>query len=368
MEQIPIRSIFSAGDKATRKVILLEGVAGSGKSTLCWYVSREWAEGRMFPDLKLIILHSLGDETIHTAKSLADLIPHPAQKMRESVAEAVASIQGEGICFLFDACDEAPQLFARGTFLSQFIAGTKRNSMSRKVTILLVSRPGQVIPYNILNCITGKVVIKGFKSLDHFIEMAVNTDSLKRGQIFEALEMKPKLYSLCHLPLHAVILVHLFEFFKESLPTTRTDLFHPLVCNFLIRHMQTRTQHGTMRITNLSTDLPSDVLSSLCKVSCLAYQSCLNRRVTILPHILRDMGIEPTQVLNDTFGLLQVQHQLTMHGPTCTYAFPHLSLQEFLAAFHITRLEGSSQFKAFEDVFKQIHLVPSCRFMLVSPD
>jgi hypothetical protein len=50
---LDLKSIFNLD--GTRKVILIEGVAGSGKSTLCWYAIREWASGRLFDDIKLLI-------------------------------------------------------------------------------------------------------------------------------------------------------------------------------------------------------------------------------------------------------------------------------------------------------------------------
>ena len=352
---VSLKSMFSSDKKGVRKVILLEGVAGSGKSTLCWYVSKEWSLGRLLQHMKLIILVSVSDPSFHSAKELADLIPHSVKDRRQAVADAVANIQGEGVCFLFDGCDEAPQLFTRGNFLYHFIAGTSRRSTLSKVTILLTSRPGPAISFELLNCVKEKVVVKGFKSLDEFIQMTVGEDRLKQGQIFKALEMKPELYSLCHLPLHAMILVFLFDFFKDHLPTTRTELFQPLVCHFLIRHMQTRTKHNisTIVIDDLSTDLPSDIHLLLCKVSKLAYQSILDKKVAFSLDMLRDAGIDPTCVSSDTFGLLQVQHQITMRGPRSLYEFHHLSLQEFLAAFHITQLEDDIQYARFKEIFKQ---------------
>ena len=350
---IPLKAIFTAGKKnVRRKVILVEGVAGSGKSTLCWFACREWAKGRLFEDVELIIQASLSDKAIHSATKFADIIPHPSKEKREAVAKAIADKHGKGICFLFDGCDETPLLFTRGSFLYRLIAGTGNRSKLPSANILLTSRPSG-IPFDLLNSVTGKVIIKGFKSLDHFIDTTVSEDSVKKDQLFEALEMKPELYSLCHIPLHAVILVHLFDFFKDSLPTTRTELFHPLVCNFLIRHIQTRTEFETQQVKNLSSDLPPAIHSSLCNVSKLAYQSIVKRETAITPEMLNAAGIDPLKLLDDTFGLLQVQHRITMYGPTNTCTFPHLSLQEFLAALHISQLSKNDQFYAFETVFKQ---------------
>jgi hypothetical protein len=164
LKPLSIGHIFDAGDQtAKRKVVFIEGIAGVGKSTLCWYIRKEWAAGNMFQDVRLIIHISLSDIGIHSARKLPDLIPHPSKEMRESVAKAIADSRGRGICFLLDACDEAKQL-SRSLFFFQFIAGTDRRSMLPFATLLLTSRPG--VPSDLMKCATGCVLIKGFKSLD----------------------------------------------------------------------------------------------------------------------------------------------------------------------------------------------------------
>ena len=223
--------------------------------------------------------------------------------------------------------------------------------MVSSASILLTSRPG--IPIHISQCLTGKIVIKGFKSLNEFIETANNKNS---SQLLAALEMKPELHSLCHLPLHAVIFIHLFDFLKDKLPTTRTGLFYPLVCNFLVRHIQTRTTYDLVAIKNLPSDLPDDIHLSLRKISKLAYQSLIERNIFISHEILKSVGINP--FTDDTMGFLRAHPRITMSGPTNLYTFLHLSIQDFLAALHISLLDEHDQENAFELIFRQNPLSP----------
>ena len=351
LKSLPLKSIFQAGDqKAPRQVVLVEGLAGSGKTTLCWYACKEWAAGRLFTNIRLLIHVSCSDTEVQSATKLADLIPHPSKDRREAVARAIADVRGKGVCFLFDGCDESPQLFARGSFLSCFMKGTGKRSMLPSASILLASRPSPEIFFYLLGCITAKVIVKGFKSLDEFIVASVPAAS-KRARLFDALELKPELYSLCCVPLHAVILIFLFDILQEDLPTTRTGLFHPLVRNFLLRHIKSRTTHQIGCIRDLSKDLPGDIYQSLCKISRLAYQSIIDRQSLVSQTMLASEGIDPAS--HDTFGFLNVHHKFTDSGTTNLYAFPHLSLQEFLAAFHITQLKKCDQITAFKQVYKQ---------------
>ena len=218
-------SIFSdiGQGRNTRKVVLIEGIAGSGKTTLCWYIYTEWAAGRLFKDVKVLIQISFSDISIHSATKLAGLIPHPREDTREAVARAIADVRGKGVCFLLDVCDEAPRSF-KESFLYKFMADTERKAMIPYVSILLTSRPG--LPHELVSCISRKVVIKGFKSLGRFVENTFHANNEKKVQLLEALKIKPELESLCHIiPLHAVILVHLFDHFEDNLPTTHTGLF-----------------------------------------------------------------------------------------------------------------------------------------------
>ena len=220
LKPLALKSIFSIGDQtAKRKAVLIEGVAGSGKSTLCWYACREWAASRLFEDFRLLIRVSLSDNDIRYAMELADLIPYPNKEMRYTVAKAIAEEGGRGTCFILDSYDEVMHL-SKDSFLFRFIAGSEGKSFLNSTNIILTSRPG--ISLDLCTCVTGKVVIRGFKSLNEFIDITLSTNGAKRDQLVETLEMKPEVHSICHLPLHAVIFVHLFDFFKDNSPTTLT--------------------------------------------------------------------------------------------------------------------------------------------------
>ena len=118
-----------------REVFLIEGPAGCGKTTLTWHACREWAAGRLFPNVNLLIRLSLDDPSLHSAKSLADLIPHESSKMREDVANEIARLSGKGVCFLVDAWDEAPSSVQRkGSYVHRFISGSSLSHCSIVIT------------------------------------------------------------------------------------------------------------------------------------------------------------------------------------------------------------------------------------------
>ena len=189
VQPIPLKFLLTAGrSKAKQKVVLVEGVAGVGKTTLSRHACKEWAAGRLFEDIKLLVHVSLNDREFHSASELADLIPHLSEEVRTSVAKAIAEKRGKGICFLLEGCDEAPPLLWQ-SFLSRFIEGTGGRSMLPDAHIILTSRPGG-IPTRVANCLTGRVIIKGFSLLEYVSKLRLENEK----QLLEFLEMRPELY------------------------------------------------------------------------------------------------------------------------------------------------------------------------------
>ena len=64
---------------ASKKVILVEGAPGVGKSTFAWEVCRRWDRGEIAQQYQLVLLLRLRDERMSRAKSLRDLIYHPSE-------------------------------------------------------------------------------------------------------------------------------------------------------------------------------------------------------------------------------------------------------------------------------------------------
>ncbi len=108
-KSVKLNEIFLTGSRrAKRKVVLLEGVAGCGKTTLTWHAYQRWAKGTLFEMFPLLIHVLIEDLEIRSATSLADIIPHPCKKIRKKVATEIAERHGKGVCFLLDGLDELP--------------------------------------------------------------------------------------------------------------------------------------------------------------------------------------------------------------------------------------------------------------------
>ena len=355
-QALELNELFSVGRwKAKRKIILIEGPAGSGKTTLMWHACREWAAGELFPNINLLIHISLKDPTFHSAKCLADIIPHPSSEMREAVARAIADQHGKGICFLCDSWDEVPHGLTP-PYLYRFIAGTSGKMLPR-CSIVVTSRPVATLPLYPL--LTARLIVGrfGYSEIDKFIDANLGES---KEELLEAFQKNSRLVGLCNLPINAAIVIYLYHFFDHKLPSTRTELFTALVTHILMRHMQLRTAHGLQGVPSFDS-LPPDIHSKLRQVCSLAFHGVMEGRSVFGHEELKVVGAASHIVL-DTLGLLQVHQQLTSFGPQHSYSFLHYAVQEFLAAYHISKLSSKEQSKVIGQILHNNPLSPVLPF------
>ena len=69
---IQLTDLFSSISEE-RKVILIDGAPGSGKSTLTVHICQQWGRGKLFNEFTVIILVQLRDPKVQCAQSIAEL-------------------------------------------------------------------------------------------------------------------------------------------------------------------------------------------------------------------------------------------------------------------------------------------------------
>ena len=107
--------------------------------------------------------------------------------------------------------------------------------------------------------------------------------------------MKTELESLCSLPLNAAILVFLYDHFQDNLPNTRTELFYPLLCKHLLRHVRTREKKTLPILKHLPDNLPSEIASSFKKVSKIAYSALVDGMMIVNMAFLESHDFSATE-------------------------------------------------------------------------
>ena len=350
-----------------RNTCLIEGAPGGGKSTLALHICHQWAQGASWlARFDIVVLAYLRDEAIQNATTLAEILPAlNTLELSESICKIQASY-GKGILFIFDGWDEFPHNLMNDSFVSTIIRQPHKLSLHQS-TVLITSRP--VSSGNLLHIADRRVEILGFtqRLIHEYIEKALDGNSTYIQTLVQHLEEHPVIEGYCYIPLHSAILVHIFLTMKGALPTTLHELFCDLVLCCIVREQATHESNITI-LPELSSldDLPDGIKAKLKTLSVLAYSG-------IISDNSRDLQVSHFPTNLPSLGLLQAVQGLTKCSKSLSYNFLHLSVQELLAAYHISQMDPSKQVIVFKQLFGNSRFQPVLQYYcgftkLVNPD
>ena len=117
---IKLENIFKSIEEE-RKVILIDGAPGSGKSTLTVHICQRWSRGELFQEFTIVILVQLRDPAVQRAQTIADLLPCRDDEMAHQVASAITTNDGRGVLWVLDGWDELPSHLREKSLLRDMI-------------------------------------------------------------------------------------------------------------------------------------------------------------------------------------------------------------------------------------------------------
>ena len=305
-----LSDVFSSGEQL---MVLFEGVAGSGKTTLSWHACKEWANKKLLQQFYLLIHVQMNDPQLQEAKHLPDLIPYPDKKFCQEVATAIVDQRGKGVCFLLDGLDEAPtpllELLVNEILLGSYV-------QVPHLSLIMTSRPDSRTTTKLQAFLKSRIVIEGFSraKLYEFIDVSLGAYGDEKRRLVEKFKVNPQLESLCSLPINAVIMIFLNRFFHHGdLSVTQTGLFKPLLSNFLVRHTQTRTGADELpEIVDFTKDIPPNIQKPFRQICKLAYTHSTSSKKKKLFTSEELLGAKVS--IDNSLGLLQIYPKVTMYG------------------------------------------------------
>ncbi len=340
--------LSNIGDR--QKLVLIEGAPGSGKSMLSLHICQEWAEGKLFQEFDIAVLVRLRDPLIRDAKTIADILPCTNSVMANEKETVIISFYGKGVLWVLDGWDELPSDLPPDSIVSKLIQpGLSRESPLHESTVIVTSRPSSSAKLHPL--VSSRVEVLGFTphQLEQYFTECLNSDSQAVQTLLDRIRENPVVEGSCYLPLNASIVVNCFLSDNHSLPTSNHGIFTSVVQSSLKRYLQDRLGKTTA-VGNISSPdtLPSELRAPFVQMCQLAYHGIDQNKVTFTDKDLTALSI-PKDISD--IGLLQTVPSIIGIGHLMYYCFLHLSIQELLAAIHISRMSSKHQISVFQKLF-----------------
>ena len=337
MTPVSLDNLLVTKDGSPPKTIVVQGAPGIGKSTFAWKFCRKWAKGKLYQNYQLVVLLRMRDRRVREATKLTNLFnalhPHDPE-LTANVTKEVVSCGGKGVLLLFEGLDELPSsLLAEDSLLLEILQGFSLP----EVTLVVTSRPWAVQTL-IEKCgdqISRRVEILGFtkEDISRYVSNAFSEEGKK--DIVEYLYTHPQLEAIMHIPLNAAFVVQIYKECKRSqqaIPQTMTQLYSTLVQGLLLRYMKSIPEFSELKIVDLKS-LPEPIKTSFEQLCLLAFMSFTKLTVQVT---FTDSESALYGCL-DSLGLMQSSADLSIDtGTTVTHSFLHFTVQEFLAAYHLS--------------------------------
>ena len=320
--------------------LLIEGAPGIGKSTFAWEVCQKWSQHQIFNEYSLVVLLRFRDKRMQEVKSISDLFYHPNPKLQSDIVHDIQLVGGHGLLLILDGFDEAP---ASKQTMDSILVRLFTGQELPKAAVILTTRP--TASAKLHEVCRGKhsrrLEIVGFctKEIDEYIQCAFS-DEQSRSDFKEYFSLNPHIHSMMHVPLNSAMVTQVYESCKPTgivVPKTVTQLYSSLIRTLLLRHLKDRQEYrDTTTNTKSFKDLPPAMYDQFRKICEIAYTGIISAETELIfQHLTCNF---------DHFGLMHVNPPLYVDkGASVSYTFLHLTIQEYLAAYHISQQSREEQ-------------------------
>ena len=342
--QTELRSIFgnSTSDnlKSSVEITLIEGTPGIGKTVVVQEIAYQWASNEILSHIELLLLIYLNQIDTHIITNFEELMHHcyPDDKdIASSCAKYFTSTQGKNLMIIFDGYDEMTTA-DQGKTDNFFMKLLQRETLP-DCCLVVTSRP--YITAHLHQYCDCRVEIMGFTKDDRHEYFEKHLPSEKLNTVTDFLEKHLIIDSLCYIPLNLVSFLSLVEY-DISLPKTQTELTSYTVHLTVARNI---SKEGNYVNTNKKAMFEDRQISKIITdIASFAYRMLDKEQLVFSETDMKSIGFH-VEGKHENYGLLKaVQiNDIENKRHKKFYSFVHFSVQEYLAAYHLSKTFNITQ-------------------------
>ena len=211
-----------------KKIALIEGGPGMGKTTLAIHICKCWAKDELLPSYDAVILLTLRDPEIQRAKAISDLLLTRDDELKDKLMKEVLKDYGERICFIFEGFDELPDDIQKSPLFLKLIEDLP------KCMLIYTSRPESYV-FELHNISTIK--INGFseESIHQYILKTFEREEDNHTMalsLIKQIDSNPEIKSMLQVPINVAIVCLIFHHFSK-LPDKLTELYFIMFASYI---------------------------------------------------------------------------------------------------------------------------------------
>ena len=347
--------------------ILISGRPGAGKTVFLTKVAKDWASKICLEGIELLLHMSLRElackSDLPQLEDVLSLCLLDKENIHE-LAKCIDEVNGEGICFALDGLDEYPKRNDPTDFVMRVI----HREFLPLATVIVTSRPiaSSCVPVKSRDL---HVEIVGF--MPEQIEEYVTDyyQSLSRPgeaqDLISYLESHPNVKDMCYLPLHLAMILYINKYRgKNPLPETETDIYTRFIAHSIIRYIKREKKVDDQLLVNIRNfkDLERELKEEGEEELGLFHTICMIAFETkLVSHLIFDDSYlidnfpdhfdrrnERRKLSNNGLGILSNYTKKVETGEEPQYSFQHLTVQEFLGAYHLSKASPEESLKCIK--------------------
>ena len=371
-----ISDIFAKveGSNKSPSVILIEGVPGIGKTVLSKEIVFQWANGELLPNITLMFLIYLRDTESHKITSLESFVNYVSYaQVAKHVLKYITDNEGKNIMIVFDGYDELSEKLRKNSFLYKMM--TQKLTEIPFCNVVITSRPN--VSAHLHDKIDLRVEILGFTNEDRktYIVDALKHDNNRIEKIMNYLNSNPGINAYCYIPLNMTILLSFFQNDDDAdvteLPNTQTGINEKFICTTISRYIRKLKELVLNFSTFSEVRAPCDdhEIGTPCvghekgvpygtifkEISKLAFKALEKDKIVFTTVELQETCpcLEAQSENWNGLGLLKPVQLFTVQNilRNVSFNFLHFTVQEILAAYHITLMSEYDQLKCMNQTF-----------------